>query len=275
LALSPTNSNDAFLQEVDEAVRKDQLDNIMQRYGRWILGGAVAALLAFGGYLYWGHRQEIARGEKAEALIAAFDKIKAGQPTAATADLKTLEGEGNPAYRAAALIEQSNLKAKSGDLKAAAALIAKVAADTKLDQSLRDMALIRQTALEYDMLKPEAIIARLKPIVDAKDPTSSWFASAAELSAAAYYSQGKYDQAGQLYGRIAKLPDVAKTLQSRSVQMAGMLGVDAVADRAAESLKAEVEGARAAASAANAAPAAGDQKGTPGAAAAAKREEAK
>ncbi len=275
MALSPTNSNDAFLQEVDEAVRKDQLDNIMQRYGRWILGGAVAALLAFGGYLYWGHRQEIARGEKAEALIAAFDKVKAGQPTAASADLKALESEGNPAYRAAALIEQSNLKAKSGDLKAAAALIAKVAADTKLDQSLRDMALIRQTALEYDTLKPEAIIARLKPIVDAKDPASSWFASAAELSAAAYYSQGKYDQAGRLYGRIAKLPDVAKTLQSRSVQMAGMLGVDAVADRAAESLKAEVEGARAAASEAGAAPAAGDQKGTPGAAAAAKSEEAK
>jgi hypothetical protein len=275
LALSPTNSNDAFLQEVDEAVRKDQLDNIMQRYGRWILGGAVAALLAFGGYLYWGHRQEIARGEKAEALIAAFDKVKAGQPTAASADLKALESEGNPAYRAAALIEQSNLKAKSGDLKAAAALIAKVAADTKLDQSLRDMALIRQTALEYDTLKPEAIIARLKPIVDAKDPASSWFASAAELSAAAYYSQGKYDQAGRLYGRIAKLPDVAKTLQSRSVQMAGMLGVDAVADRAAESLKAEVEGARAAASEVGAAPAAGDQKGTPGAAAAAKSEEAK
>ena len=69
MALSPTNSNDAFLQEVDEAVRKDQLDNIMQRYGRWILGGAVAALIAFGGYLYWGHRQEIARGEKAEAIF--------------------------------------------------------------------------------------------------------------------------------------------------------------------------------------------------------------
>lgn len=274
MALSPTNSNDVFLQEVDEAVRKDRLDNFMQRYGRWVIGAMVAGLLAFGGYLYWGHRQDISRGEKAEALIAALDKVKAGQPTAATADLKALEGEGNPAYRAAALIEQSNLKAKAGDMKAAAALIAKVAADTKLDRSLRDMALIRQTALEYDTLKPEAVIARLKPIVDAKDPASSWFASAAELSAAAYYSQGKYDQAGQLYGRIAKLPDVAKTLQSRSVQMAGMLGVDAVADRAAESLKSDGDRmANAVASEGGAA--AGDQKGAPGAAAAAKSEEAR
>ena len=159
MALSPTN-NAAFLQEVDEAVRKDQLSSIMQRYGRWIVGAAIAALLAFGGYLYWEHRQTVARGEKAEQLLAAFDKA-AAQPTAATADLRTLAGEGNAAYRAAALIEQSNMKAKAGDLKAAAALLAQVAGDANLDQSMRDMALVRQTALEFDTMKPEAVIAPL------------------------------------------------------------------------------------------------------------------
>lgn len=254
MALSPTN-NAALLQEVDEAVRKDRLDSIMTRYGRWILGGVVAALLAFGGYLYWGHRQDAARGEKAEALLAAFEKL-ATQPAAATADLKALEADGNPAYRAMALTQQSNMKAQAGDLAGAAKMMAEVAGDTKLDQSLRDMALIRQTALEFDTMKPDAVIARLKPIVDAKDPQSDWFGSAAELTATAYYQLGQYDKAGALYGRIARLPNAAKTLQSRSVQMAGMLGVDAVTDKAAQS-------------------AAGDQKGTPGAAAAAKTEEAK
>jgi hypothetical protein len=255
LALSP-NNNAALLQEVDEAVRKDRLDNIVQNYGRWILGGVVAALVAFGGYLYWGHRQDVARGEKGEELIAAMEKLQANQPTAATAALKKLEGEGNPAYRAAALIQQSNLKAEAGDIKAATQLLAQVAGDEKLDQSLRDLALVRQTALEFDMLKPQQVIDRLKPIVNAMDPQSSWFASAAELSAAAHYQAGQFDQAGALYGRIAKMKGVTKTLQSRSVQMAGMLGVDAVTDRAAAS-------------------AANDQKGTPGAAAAAKTEEAK
>ena len=40
MALSPTNDA-ALLQEVDEAVRKDRLDTIMQRFGRWIVGGAI------------------------------------------------------------------------------------------------------------------------------------------------------------------------------------------------------------------------------------------
>ena len=232
MALSPTNNNAALLQEVDEAVRKDQLDTIMQRFGRWIVAGVIAALLAFGGYLYWGHRQEVARGEKAEELLAAFDKVATGQPSAAAAALKTLEGEGDPAYRAAALLEQSNLKAQSGDIKGAA-----------------------------------AVIARLKPIVDAKDPASSWFPSAAELSAAAYYQQGKFDEAGKLYGRIAKTPQISKSLQSRAVQMAGMLGVDAVADRAAASIAADAKRV--------AERVAANRKGTPEAAAAATSEEAK
>lgn len=265
MALSPTN-NAALLQEVDEAVRKDQLDTIMQRYGRWIIGGVIALLLAFGGYLYWNHRQEVDRGEKAEQLLAAFEKADGNQTAAANAELEKLAGGNAPAYRAAALFQQANVKAATGDLKAAAALMAKVAGDTKIDVTLRDLALIRQTTFEFDTLKPETVIARMKPMVDAKNPASSWFASAAELSAIAHYQLGQYDRAGALYGRIAKLPDVPKSLQSRTVQMAGMLGVDAVADRAEDSAAADTNKA--------AASAAGDQKGAPGAAAAAKNEKA-
>lgn len=265
MALSP-NNNDVFLQEVDDAVRRDRFDSIVNNYGRWILGGVLAALIAFAGYLYWGHRQEGARGEQGEELIAAIEKVKGNQPTAATAALKKLASEGDPAYRAIALVQQSNMKAQTGDVKGAVDLLKQVTSDTKLDQSLRDMALVRQTALEFDTLKPQAVIARLKPIVDAKDPQSSWFASAAELTAAAYYQSGQFDAAGKLYGRIAKLPGVSKSLQSRSVQMAGMLGVDAVTDRASASAKADTD---------KAATTAAGEKGTPGAAAAAKTEETK
>lgn len=232
MALGPTN-NAALLQEVDEAVRKDQFDTIMQRYGRWIIGGVAAGLLAFGGYLYWDHRQDVARGEQAEKFLAALEKTATGQPAGADAELKNIAAGDAPAYRAAALMQQANMAAEKGDLKTAAATMAKIAADTKVDQSLRDLALIRQTAFEYDTLKPDAVIARMKPLVDAKDPASSWFASAAELTAIAYYRQGQIDKAGQLYGRIARLTDTPRSLQSRAVQMAGMLGVDAVTDGAA------------------------------------------
>ena len=244
MALSP-NNNAALLQEVDEAVRKDRLDGIWERFGRWIVAGVLAALIAFGGYLYWGHMQETKRGEDAEQLLAAFDKLKAGQPTAATSELTKIGTDGSDAYRGIAQFQLANIKAEGGDLKAAAALMAKAAADTGLDPSLRDLALIRQTAFELDTLKPAVVIARMKPLVDATDPVSSMFPSAAEMSAIAHYQLGQYKQAGELYGRIAKMPDVPKSLQSRTVQMAGMLGVDAVTDRAAESAAKDQQGAAA------------------------------
>jgi hypothetical protein len=238
LALSPTN-NAALLQEVDEAVRKDEMMAFMNRYGRWVAGGVLAALLAFGGYLYWDHHQENVAGEQAERFTAAIDKLAAGQTAAGDKELKAIAADGSPAYRAAALIEQANLAASTGKLADAAKLLGQVAADSKVDQSLRDLALIRQTAVEFDTLKPEAVIARMQPIVGQNDPQSSWFASAAELTAVAHYQLGQMDKAGALFGQIAKLKDVAPSLKSRAVQMAGMLGVDAVEDGATRDNKAE------------------------------------
>src|SRR3546814_13329066 len=121
-------------------------------------------------------------------------------------------------------MQEANIKAQAGDLKGAAALMAKVAADTKLDQALRDLALIRQTAFEYDTLKPEAVIARMKPMVDAKDPASSWFASAAELSATAHYQSGPFDQAGAPLGASAQFPRVTGWPTPPSVQTGGYRG---------------------------------------------------
>lgn len=225
-------ANAALLQEVDDAVRKDELDQFARRYGRWIIALVVAGLLAFGGYLFWQNRQLASAGEKGEALIAAFDKLKGGDRKGGVTALTAIQADGTPAYRAAATIQLANLRVEQGDRKGAAALLAALATDDSIDQSLRDMALIRQTALEFETLKPELVIARLAPIVGRTDPVSAWYPSAAELTAIAHYQAGRFDQAGALYAKIAKIKDIPPALQSRTIQMAGMLGVDAVEDRA-------------------------------------------
>lgn len=226
-----------LIQEVDEAVRKEELDAFARRYGRWIIAAVLAALLGFGGYLFWQDRQRAGAGEQGEKLVAAFEKLKAGQPKATEAALTAIKDDAPPTYRAAATIQLANMKAEQGDRKGAAALLATIAADTNIDASIRDMALIRQTALELDTIKPELVIARMAPIIAKTDPQSAWFPSAAELTAIAHYQAGRYSQAGALYAQIAKVKDVPPQLQSRALQMAGMLGVDAVEDRAGTAAK--------------------------------------
>src|SRR3546814_18760447 len=127
----------------------------------------------------WRHIEQGNRGEQAEALVAALGKANTSQPRAATAALDKIIAEGNGAYRSAALIQQANMKAQTGDMKAAAALMAKDAGDTSVDRQLRDLALGRQTAFEYDTQNQKAVIRRMKTPVDAKDPAARRLARAA------------------------------------------------------------------------------------------------
>lgn len=78
---------------------------------------------------------------------------------------------------------------------------------------------------EYDTMKPEAVVARLGGMAV---PGNAYFGSAGEMVAVAYLRMNKRDQAGRLFGQIASDKDVPDTLRQRAVQMAGVLGVDAV-----------------------------------------------
>ena len=52
--------------EIEEAIREDRAKELWQRYGNWIIAGAVALVIAVGGYTYWrSHRAAVSEGERA------------------------------------------------------------------------------------------------------------------------------------------------------------------------------------------------------------------
>ena len=224
MALTPQN-NEAFLREVDEELRKSEALAIWQRWGRWIIVAVVVGLAAFGGWLWWkSHR--IARAEEQGVEYGkAFDQLRANQPNAAAPALETLAKDGTPGYAAMARFFQADVLLQKNDLKGAAAKFAAIAGDTSAAQPLRDLALVRQTSAEYDSLKPQVVIDRLRAIAVKGNP---WFGSAGEMTAIAHLRTGRRDLAGRMFGEIARDPDVPDSIRQRAVQMAGVLGVDAV-----------------------------------------------
>jgi hypothetical protein len=223
VALTPQNS-EAFMREVDEAVRQDRLLTYWERYGRLTLAAIILALAAFGGWLYWQHyskTQSEAVSEKMDAVLTTA----AGGGTPDAKELDTLADASQPGYRASALLTKAGLAARKGDSKAAIAAYAAMAADSKLDQPYRDLALIRQTALEFDTLKPQQVVDRLKPLAIEGAP---WFGSAGELVALAYVKMNKTDLAGPMFAAMAKDANVPESIRSRARQMAGVMGIDAV-----------------------------------------------
>ena len=226
MARVPQNE-DAFFREVDDEVRRDRLTGFWQRYGRTLAIALAVALAALAAWLYWQHRREEQAGAQGEALSQALGDA-GGNPAAAGPKLAAIAASGSTGYAVAARLAEAGLAGEKGDAKASAAGFARVAADDAAPQAFRDLALVRQTALEFDTLPPATVIGRMLPFAVTGNP---WFGSAAEMAGIAYLKQNKPADAARLFGALARDRAVPETIRARAVRIAGMLGVEVDAQR--------------------------------------------
>jgi hypothetical protein len=224
LAQPPDTINETFLREVDENLRRDQLADFAKKHGNWIIAGLILFLAACGGWIYWQQYQVKRSEAQVEQIAQVYTDIGAGKTASAPRQLEALANSGRKGVRASALFTRAALAIQQNDLKLALATYKQIAADGSLPQAYHDAATIRQTALEFDSLQPDAVIGRLEPLAK---PGNPWFASAGEMTAMALIKQGKKQDAGRLFAAIAKDSTVPDQSRARAAQIAGTLGVDA------------------------------------------------
>jgi hypothetical protein len=225
LALTPDTS-DSFVREVNENLHRDQMAERAKRYGGLVAGGLLLFLLAVAGYLYWQDRQRKQAEAGTEQLTAVMQDIGAGKMTDAPARLDTLRQSDAEGVKAVAGLSRAALALQQGNRKLATTVYAEIAADDSLPKPYRDLALVRGTALDFDSIKPDEVIARLQPLAVAGEP---FFGSAGEMVAMALLAQGQKPAAAQLFAKIAADNSVPDSLRARAVQVAGTLGIDASA----------------------------------------------
>ena len=222
----PPDITETFVREVDENLRRDRLRDFAKQYGGWLVTAVVLFLAASGGWIWWQQHQLQRSETHVEDLGGLYTDIGAGKVASAPAKLDELAKSSSKAVRASALFSRAALAIQQNDTKLAVTKYREIAADASLPQPYRDVALIRQTALEFDSLKTDEVIARLQPLAK---PGNPWFGTAGEMTAMALIKQGKKQEAGRLFAAIANDKNVPDTIRARSVQIAGSLGVDASA----------------------------------------------
>ena len=222
----PTDPAESFVREVDENLRRDQAHDFLKKNGPWIVGAILLFLAAVAGWLYWQDRQQKQAELETERLNAVMTQVGAGQVAQANPQLATLEESSADGVSAAARLTKAAIALEKADRKTAIDEYRSVMDDKGLAQPYRDLATIRLTALEFDRMKPEDVIARLQPLAVAGNP---WFGSAGEMTAMAMLKQGRKSEAGRMFAAIAADNQVPDTIRSRAVQIAGTLGVDATA----------------------------------------------
>jgi hypothetical protein len=224
LAQTP-DINEVFLREVDENLRRDQLQDFARKNGVWVAIAVILFLAAAGGAIWWQQHSRERSQQQVEKLVETYRELATAKGAASVAPaLDELSKSGSKAIRASALFTRAVTAIDQNDTKLATAKFREIAEDSSLPKPYRDLALIRQTALEFDQIPAQEVVSRLQPMARAGEP---WFGTAGEMTGLALVKQGKKTEAGQLFAAIAKDKGVPDSIRERSIQMASSLGVDA------------------------------------------------
>jgi len=222
----PPDISDTFVREVDDNLRRDRIRDFFKENGGWLVAGLVLFLVACGGIIWYQQHREQRAEAHVEQLAQIYKDIGTGNTSKVPQQLDDLSNASSKAVRATALFTRAAFALQQNNQKLAITTYKAIAEDDALPDSYRNAALIRQTALEFDQLQPQQIIARLEPLTKAGNP---WFGSAGEMTALALVKQGKGKEAGRLFAAIAKDKNVPDAIRNRAIQISGSLGADASA----------------------------------------------
>lgn len=206
-------SDDSFIREVEEELRSDRLTSIWDRFGSWIIGGAVAIVVAVAantGWNWYTEGQATASGDRfREAIMAARD----GNEDDAAQKLAALQADGYGQYPILARMREATLLANSDRKDEAVAAFDAIAADTAVSDILRDVARLRAAYLMVDLGSFDDVATRAEALAG---DTSAMRHGAREAMGLAAYKAERFDDAKRLMEQLLSDPAVPATVAQRA-----------------------------------------------------------
>lgn len=208
-----------IFREIEDELRRDNLLKLWSRYGKYVIAGAVLAIVIAGLIVGWRDHQAAERRAEGAQYSGALAAVRAGKDGDAAREFAALAQQGG-GYSVPAAFEQAELLAKSGDRKGAIAVYDNLAAASGINAEFRDLAVLLSVMHGLADEAPQAAIARLAPLTASGNP---WRASALDLTAAAKLEAG--DRAGALaiYRQLADDLAAPQGLRARAAELAAAL----------------------------------------------------
>jgi hypothetical protein len=208
-------SDSAAFQEVDDAVRQDDLKLWWKRWGTWVVAGAVLAVVLVTGLVGWRQYDASRRGEASTAYSQALAKIDSDR-AAALADLKKQADSAPEPYRSLAALVAAQLLDKPDDQVAALQAVA-----ARLPPELSDLALVIAGYRSFDGGKFDGLQGQLGALAQSDRP---FHASVIELQALAAARKGDLTRARELWNSLVKDTGAPQGVQQRAQAMLTLHG---------------------------------------------------
>ena len=209
-----------IFREVDEDLRRENLEKLWKKYGKIISALVVLVILAVGGVQAWNAYDLQRREEQSDRFAAALATAQAGDAAGAAAALAELGEVGAGGYAGLAALERARLLAEAGDVDGAAALWDRIAADSALGPGFRDVATLLSVLHRIDTADRAALRQRLEPLAG---DGMAFRGSAWELMAVLALRAGDKAGAAELYAKISDDRELPAGLRARAAQMLAAL----------------------------------------------------
>jgi hypothetical protein len=210
------SNSESFIDEVSDAVRRDQLFQYFRRYG-WI--AVVAILLLVGGAAYreYVKARDLAVAEaRGDAIMAALTEPDEAARKAALAALPTDGAAAGVSALLAASDQQS-----AGETEAAAATLDALAANQEVPEVYRQIAVLKAAMLRASSQSPDERIAALTPLAV---PGAPFGLLAQEQIALATLAKGDREATLAILNTIVSDASVTRGLRDRAQGLIVALG---------------------------------------------------
>ena len=234
------DDHDSLLREVQEEIRREQMEKLWQKYNGLILAGAALIVLAVAGYKYLETRR-MAAEQTAGANFAAAESLSDDKKkTEADAAFQKIADSGPAGYAALAKLQMAGAQAKAGKTADAIATYDALAKDAGADNLLKSFAQLQAASLRLPDADYAEIQNRLTPLAGDGAPFGM---SARELLGLAAYKAKKYDEARKYLEPLLVDPNAPQALQDRVKVMMGNIASSEVASNGKPAAAAPVKDA--------------------------------
>ena len=213
-------SDDSFFREVDEELRSDRMRDFWQRYGKIVIGVAVAIVVltaGYRGYKFYMQRQAETAGD---AFMAAVQLSNEGKHDEAIRALEELREAGPDAYAALAGMRVASELTGKGDIKGAVAAYDAISGNDKYDQTYRDIAALRAGLLLVDTGTYKDVEDRVGRLAATGAPFRQ---TAREALGLAAFRAGQLELAAEKFNQIAGDQVAPATMRGRANMMLDLI----------------------------------------------------
>ncbi len=204
-----------IFKEVDEDLRRDQAAKVWKKYGAYLIGAAVALVLATAAFQAWQWWDVKQRSQRSASYTAAVELLEQGTGEEATAAFGNL-ADPDGSYGTLAAFNQARLLAEAGDTAAAIDLWERLAASAAAGPGFQGAATLLSVMHQIDSGDPAALEGRLEQLVAEE---SGFRPIALELTAVLALRQGDRARARELYAQLADDRTAPAGLRARASQM--------------------------------------------------------